>query len=143
MEIKNILQIKKDKGFTTADIVTSVIIIMIFIGTITTLFYNFYLSNTAKSRNAMATNCLIDVIEEIKSMKYEDINQDNINLLIQKFQTDKTIPNGYTVTVEVQKYNETEGNTDKKDLIKVLKTKVEYIVGQKTEKIEISTLLTK
>ena len=42
--------IKKNKGFTTADIVVAIVVLMIFVGMITTLFYNFYLSTTAKNR---------------------------------------------------------------------------------------------
>lgn len=134
---------KNNKGFTTADVAIAIIIITIFVGIITTVFYNFYLTSTSKNRNAIATNCIIDVIEQAKSMKYEEVNQDNINLLVEDLLSKGSIPNGYTVTAEVQKYNETEGNTDKQDLIKILKVKVEYMLSNKTEKIEISTLLTK
>lgn len=143
-----ILKIKQNKGFTTADIVVSIIVIMIFVGMITTLFYNFYLSTSAKNRNAMATNYIIDVIEEIKSMEYDSVQTDNetshsINGLIETLEAKKGIPKEYTITGEVQKYNETLGNTDKKDLVKILTIRAEYTLGNKTEKIEISTLLIK
>ena len=68
--------IKRNKGFTTADIVVSIVVLMIFVGMITTLFYNFYLSTTAKNRNAMATNYIVDVIEEIKAMNYDEVQKD-------------------------------------------------------------------
>lgn len=143
MKINNIknknININKNKGFTTADIVISVIIIMLFIGIITTLFYNFYITTSAKNRNAMATNYLIDVIEEAKILKYEDVDEEAIQSII----TNLDVSEGYTVTATLQKYNEIEGNTDKIDLIKILDVNVEYTVGDKTEKIEISTLITK
>ena len=138
-----IKKIKENKGFTTSDIIISVIMIMIFVGIITTLFYNFYLTTSAKNRNAIATNCIIDVIEQTKAMKYDEPTQESVETLIDSLEADKTIPEGYTVTAQLQKYNETENNTDKKDLIKILKVTVKYTVGEKTEKIEISTLLTK
>lgn len=137
------IKIKQNKGFTTQDIVISIIIIVIFVSIITTLFYNFYLSTSAKNRNAIALNCIIDLIEEAKMLKYDELDQTKIEELLGILKSNKTIPNGYEVTVELQKYNELEGNTDKKDLIKILKVKVQYLVGQKTEKIEISTLITK
>lgn len=143
MKIKNIEKIKEKKGFTTADIAISIVIITIFVGIIATLFYNFYITASAKNRNAIATNCLIDVIEQTKSMKYDEVDKQSVNLLIEQLVEDKTIPGGYTVTGEVQNYNELEGNTQKKDLIKILTVKVEYTVGEKTEKIQISTLITK
>lgn len=140
--------IKKNKGFTTADIVVAIVVLMIFVGMITTLFYNFYLSTTAKNRNAMATNYIVDVIEEIKAMNYDEIQSDtqdnnSINGLIQQLEASKQIPDQYTITGEMQKYNETPGNTDKKDLVKILTVRVEYMVGKKTEKIEMTTLVTK
>lgn len=145
---KRILEMKENKGFTTADIVTSIIIIMIFVGMVTTLFYNFYLSTSAKNRNSIATNYIIDVIEEIKSMEYEKVKIDegsasSINGLIEMLDIKKEIPKEYAITGNLEKYNETEGNTDKRDLVKILTIRAEYMVGNKTEKIEISTLLTK
>lgn len=134
---------KKSNAFTTIDIAVSVVIIMIFIAMITTLFYNFYLSTTSKNRNAIATNCVIDTIEQVKMMDYDKVSTSSVTLLIETLVSNAVIPQGYTVNAEVQKYNETEGNTDKEDLIKILKVNVEYTVGQKTETIEISTLLTK
>lgn len=131
--------IKTNKGFTTADIAISVIIIMLFIGIITTLYYNFYITTSSKNRNTMATNYLIDIIEEAKSLKYDDATEEAVQNII----TNANIPEGYKVTASLQKYNETEGNKDKIDLIKILKVNVQYSVGDKTEKIEISTLITK
>ncbi len=147
MKIK-MRNLKKNTGFTTADIVVAIIVMMIFVGLITTLFYNFYLTTTARNRNAMATNYIVDVIEEIKAMNYDDIsgdteNNNSINELIQQLEVNKKIPKEYTITGKVQKYNEIEGNTDKKDFVKILTVAVEYNVGKKAEKIEISTLITK
>ena len=96
----------------------------------------------------MATNYIVDVIEEIKAMNYDEVQKDtqdsnSINNLIQQLEATKQIPKEYIITGEIQKYNETEGNTDKKDLVKILTIRVEYSLGKKTEKIEISTLLIK
>lgn len=140
---KTATKIKQNKGFTSQDVVISIIIIVIFVSIITTLFYNFYISTSAKNRNAIALNCIIDVIEQAKMLNYDELDQTKIGELLETLTSNKTIPNGYEVNVELQKYNELEGNTDKKDLIKILKVKVQYLVGQKTEKIEISTLITK
>ena len=142
--MKNAKQkVKENRGFTLVDIAIGVIVIMFFIGVIATLFYNFYLTASAKNRNALATNCLIDVIEEVKKMDYEQIATQEIDLLISSLQVNKTIPNGFQVSAQVQKYNEMEGNQDKLDIIKILQIRVEYHIGQKTQNIEVSTLITK
>ena len=44
---------------------------------------------------------------------------------------------------EVQKYNELEGNADKKDLIKILKVNVKYTINEKEENFEVTRLITK
>lgn len=137
------MKVKENKGFTTADIVVSVSIIVIFIGLITSLFYNFYITTTVKNRNAIATNCLIDVIEEIKLMEYDEVENNSLELLIGTLEANKTIPDGYHITANIQKYNEMEGNQEKSDLIKILNVTVEYTIQDKIEKIEISTLITK
>lgn len=140
--MNKILKMKEKKGFTAIDITISIIIIMLLVGIITTLYYNFYLTASARNRNAIATNCIIDVIERVKLMNYNDVNTENINELVQSLKEDKTLPEEYKVTVEIQNYNEQEKNVNKLDIIKILKVKVEYTVGQKKEKIEISTLIT-
>lgn len=136
-------KIKQIDGFTPVDIAISVVIIVIFIGLIATLFYNFYLTANDKNRNAMATNCLIDIIEEVKKMDYDQLNTQEVDLLLSSLQHNKTIPNGFTVFAKIQKYNEIEGNEQKLDVIKILQVKVEYRIGQKIQNIEVSTLITK
>lgn len=132
-----------NKGVTTADIVASVLIIIVFISVITTSFYNYYLSTTSESRAAMATNCVIDVIENVEAMDYEDVEQASVDELVQGFVEDGTIPSGYTLTAQLQKYNELEGNADKKDLIKILKVNVKYTINEKEENFEVTRLITK
>lgn len=140
--MNKILKMKEKKGFTAIDITISIIIIMLLVGIIATLYYNFYLTASARNRNAIATNCIIDVIERVKLMNYNDVNMQNINELLQSLREDKTLPEEYKFTIEIQNYNEQEKNVNKLDIIKILKVKVEYTVGQKEEKIEISTLIT-
>jgi type II secretory pathway pseudopilin PulG len=138
-KIKN----KLNRGFTTIDIIISIAIIMIFTSIITALFYNFYITTTARSRNAMATNYIISVIEKVKTMDYDEVNTSRVNTLISDWTNNKTISSGYTITSEVTPYNSTAGNEDKENIIKILKVTVKYKIGANQEKIEISTLITK
>lgn len=50
---------------------------------------------------------------------------------------------GYSVTATLKRYDEIEGNENKKDLIKILTVKVEYTVSDKQEKNEITRLIIK
>lgn len=142
---------KGNKGFTTADLAVAVVILMIFVSLIATAFYHYYMSVTQKNRSAMATNCAIDVIEQTKKMNYEEVTQESINQLIEnlkkgiEIESGNTIfiPEPYEVTAQLEKYNETQGNTAKQDLIKRLTVTVQYVAGNKTETIQMSKLITK
>lgn len=134
---------KDNKGFTTTDIIVAIIIIILFVSIIANAYYNYYLSAQAKTRKTMATNVIIDVIENVEMMLYADISTNSVNELVENLKQNGTIPNGYTVTTLLQKYNETAGNEDKKDLIKILKVKVEYTVSKKQENLEITRLITR
>jgi len=132
-----------NKGFTTADVVIAVIIIILFVSIITSSFYNYYISIQGKNRIAYATNAAIDIIENVELMNYKEINNHAINSLVQNLINDGTIPKGITVQTSLQNYNETTGNEDKEDVIKILNVKIEYPLGDKTENYEITRLITK
>ena len=143
MKLVTLKKIKQNKGFTTADIIIAIAIIMVFVGTMTTVFYNYYITTTSRNRNAMATNCIIDIIEKIKQMDYANVDAATIDLEVEKMKKNGIIPNGYKPKVTVQSYNKMPGNTGKQDVIKILTVKLEYVVGNKNEKLEISTLVEK
>lgn len=130
------------RGVTSTDIIVAVAIIVLFVSVITTSFYNYYKSIQSKNRVTIATNIVIDVIENVEMLPYDEVNQENVNNVIDTLKKDGTILEQYTVTTSIQNYNETEGNTDKKDLIKILKVKVVY--GENDiENLEITRLITK
>ena len=131
-----------ERGFTTADIIVSLMVIVIFISIITSGFYNYYIASTGVSRNSAALAYTIDIIETVEEMHYSDVTQENVNNKIQQLYENKTIPESYKVSATIQKYNETAGNASKKDLIKTLTVTVSYEVGKKIEQIQISRLIT-
>lgn len=136
-------KIRDNKGFTTTDIIVAIIIIILFVSVITSAYYNYYISSQSKTRKTMATNIVIDIIENVEMMPYDDVSINSVNELVENLRTNATIQNGYTVTISLEKYNETPGNEDKKDLIKILKVKIEYLVSKRQESLEITRLITK
>lgn len=147
-----LIQIRQEKGITTADLAIAIIILIIFVSLISTAFYNYYISSAGKNRSAIATNCAIDVIEQVKKMEYDQITQETVEQLVDKMKTIGIevstgntiyIPEPYRVTVNLKNYHQTEGNTDKKDVIKQVTVTIQYEVSKKTEQIQISRLITK
>ncbi len=64
-----------NKGFTTTDIIIAIIIIILFISIITSGFYNYYITTQSKSRKTVATNAIIDVIENVEMMEYDSVSR--------------------------------------------------------------------
>ena len=159
--------LKQEKGFTGVDLTIAVIILMLFVALITTLFYNVYLSSSSTKRSATANSYIIDVFEQIDRMTYEEVLQDNIvnastdtfiqtlqaklienskidNVLVKRGMTqDGNLSKPFQLEVSVTNYNQTEGNTDKKDLVKMISVRMKYKVGKKIETIESKRLKTK
>lgn len=159
--------LREEKGFTGVDLTIAVIILMLFVALITTLFYNVYLSSSSTKRSATANSYIIDVFENIDRMTYEEVQQDNIvnsstdtfvqvlqaklienskidNVLIKRGITeDKNLAKPFQLEISVSNYNQTEGNTDKEDLIKIIKVRMKYKVGKKVETIDSQRLKTK
>lgn len=154
--------IKSQKGVTGLDIGVAIFIIIIFSSLIASLFYNISMINTSKKRNAIAAIYATEVLEEVGKMNYDEISEELLkqhisekylnleNVNVQDYNGNYEV-NGYTITMEVTKYNETYGEKDgipydnryKEDVIKIVNVKVEYKVGKNIDFIEISRIKTK
>ncbi len=147
-------KLKDEKGITGFDITLSIFVIIVFSSLIATLFYNIAIVNSSKKRKAMATIYATEILEEIGIMDYDEITNENlITYFSEKYTNNTNINiqdsngnyevNGYTITMKVSKYNETDGNEQKEDIIKTITVKVEYKIGKNVDSIEISRLKTK
>lgn len=144
MTIRN--NIRKQEGFSGVELSVAVIIVTIFIGLIGALIFNVYLHTTSAARNSQATSYAVEILEKANQLYYDDTllntgtyttNDTNRQIL------GINIPQGYEVSLEVEKYNEQPGNTDKLDLIKILDVNVDYTVGNNSYNVNIKTLKVK
>ena len=53
---------------------------------------------------------------------------------------DEKLNTPFKINLNITNYNETEGNTDKLDLVKQIKMTVNYNIGNKQQKIEMTTI---
>lgn len=83
----------ESKGFTTAEIIMSIIIIILFTSVFVSAFYNYYISVQSKNRKTVATNIAIDIIENVEMMKYEETSQNTVDTLVQTLKDNGTIQN--------------------------------------------------
>lgn len=128
--------IKSNSGFTMTDLVVALIIFLIFSGLVVTAFYSSYVVNSKTKITASATNYSIQILEDIDKITYDEVQNGMENTYRQKF----SIPDGYSLKMEVTNYN--EGN-DKEDLIKNVKLTIEYKIAGDTEKIVINKIKVK
>ncbi len=150
---------KNQKGIAASDGLIAVLIITLFSGLIATISYNIYLSNASIKRMSKATNYIVDVFEYVDKSNYDDITLDNLTgYFNDKYyyeQDGATVKEDAEVKIKennenledmqtpfkgeitITKYNETEGNTDKLDLVKEITMKVKYKLGNKDQEIEM------
>ncbi len=155
--MKKINKLSDNKGVTGADLSIAVVAIIIFVSIITSLFYNVYIMNQKTTRMSEATDIITTIFEKIDVMDYENVSLENNEKELSVYLNDyidnenqsqsenvyKGKKGGYNVTLNIEKYNEQDGNQDKEDIIKKITINVEYNVGNKTQSIEMSTLKVK
>lgn len=151
--------LKRQNGVTGVDASVAVLIIILFVGLISTLFYNVYISNVSTQRATLATNYTIDILEKAQMAEYNDLVIENVDTLIKqingleniesKIIEDETIKKyegtiqGFTIQIQIQKYNEMPGNEDKQDIIKIITVTTTYPVGNGTGAYEVSRAIIK
>lgn len=139
------MSIRENKGITGVDISVAVIIILMFTSLLVSLIYNINIVSKNIERSAEATFLAQQVIEESKSIKYEDINREHWTSTIEE---EKAKGYNLDITVELPEslkesvYNHYEKFCDN-DIIKQVTAKVSYAVGKETKNIEISTIITR
>lgn len=145
--IKNL---KNNKGIVVADALIAVLIMAIFSGLVITLTYNIYISASFTKRNSTALNYGINIVEYIEKTNYLDITEENLIKYINENLDEKVsaetaenqsnLTTPYKVILDVEKYNETEGNTDKQDLIKKITLKVKYNLGDAEKEVNFERI---
>lgn len=135
-------KLKEEKGITGIDIIVSVIIITMFVAIIAVIFSNITSNSKGIDRKTEATYKAISLIEEIKNAGIENVDK-FIDAEGSSILDEEKNPTPYTKKVTVIDYTEMEGNEDKiPGIVKKVTVEVSYQNGGKTEKVELSTLLT-
>ena len=73
--------LKKNNGFTQADIVISIVILMLFTTLVSTLFYNSYVSSMSSKRHSEATTYLSKIFESTELISYDNLENEIIDVI--------------------------------------------------------------
>jgi len=156
MTIKNL---KKSNGFAASDALIAILIITLFTGIIASLLYNIYLSNASLKRMSKANGYIVDVFEYIDKIYYDAVSEDALIKYFNNkyyYQEDGITPNEdaevmagsdegaintpFKAIISMQNYNQTEGNTNKLDLVKEITMTVKYKLGNKEQEITVKRI---
>ena len=154
-------KLKKSNGFAASDGLIAILIITLFTGIITTIIYNIYLSNASIKRMSTATGYITNILENMDKAYYKDTTVEGVGAYIEANQelfdmqdnqinissndtTEQQKSMGsssnppYTININIEYYNKTQGNEDKLDLVKKLTVTVSYKLGNKDQEITMS-----
>lgn len=129
------MNIKSEKGFTIQDLLIAIIILGIFTGVVSSIMISWHNLNVQTIVSGNATYYAIQIMEKIDKVSYDTVTNDIITSWISE--EDLNIPSSYTVTFNVQNYN--EGN-EKEDLIKKVELTISYNIRGSEEKIVLNKL---
>ena len=139
MRIKNL---RNNKGFTAIDAAIGVMILTIGISALGIIVYNTLNQVNSTQKNSVATFYAVQVLEKINELDYNDVylaegtaTSTGTNKII-----GLNVSEEFTVTLNIQNYNSTAGNTDKQDLIKIIDVTVSYEDNKLEKNINIKTL---
>lgn len=140
--------IKKQNGFVISDAILAIIILIMFTSIITSLIYNIVLTSKRIKLNSKQIADITDIFSYAEQIQYDDVTTENLIAYVNN-KGNETISAGteagalstpYKLIISVQKYNETEGNIDKEDIIRIITVKAECNLAGKTYETEMSAL---
>lgn len=145
------MNIKDDKGFTGVDITVAIIIVVIFVGIIATLFFNYSITSQEIERQGKASEYSISIIEKIKNDNFEKYKKgenldynlyENESITSDSFKDIISSPeSGYYVTVNVKDYKKDRPEATIINIIKKITVTVSYKVANQDKDVTISTII--
>lgn len=143
------MKYRDNKGITGVDISVALVIVVLFVGIISTLVYNFGVTSKSIERKSSAVNIAMQKIEQLKNTEYENI-QSNYPIEYRNKDGQVAESGPYTVNVSVKRYNDPEAgfvtpNEAEKimDIIKIVTVTVSYTSQAEEQSVEFSTIITK
>lgn len=145
--------LSKQKGVLVSDAIVSILIILVFAGTITTLIYNIVLESMKVKMESKKISIFTNIFEYVEKMPYSSItannicnyinnnefNIDNVSAVADKGSVN-TLTTAYKVVVKVEQYTGTEDIEVKYDLVKKVTIIVENTLSGNTYSSEMSTI---
>ena len=139
---------RNNKGIIVSDAIIAILIILLFSGIIISLITNIILESKKMGVNSQEIDYVTDIFEYSDSISYDQVTTTNLIQYINNKDFDgvsagtniENLTTAYRIQIDVQNYNDTTGNTEKIDLIKIIHVKIGYNLGQKEYTYEVSKI---
>lgn len=125
--------LKSNQGFTMQDLVVAILILMLFVGTIGSVYLAVYQVQLDTKLDSVATLFAVQIVEYIDKISYDEVE----NGMEQKIRQEFSIPNSFKIQIQVSNY-EPEANSQ--DIIKEVKVTITYTFNENDRNITINRL---
>lgn len=144
-------ELNKENGIVVSDAIIAILIVLLFVGIITSLITNIILESAKIKLDSQHINIATEILEYIEQATYADIKEEDLINYINNINPDyvtaaKTIEELegieklYKVAVNVEKYNDLLENEDKLDLIKIIEINIESNLDGETRQMQLSRI---
>ncbi len=127
-------KINSNKGFTIQDLLVACFIIIIFVGTISSLMYTVYKTNIKARLMSQMTVYAVKILENIDKISYEEVQTKTAD----EYKDEFSIPDEFNVQIQISNY--TENSNSINDVIKVVNLKLSYTFVNETEEFVVTRL---
>ncbi len=128
---------KSNKGFTIQDLVIALMVIMLFVGTITGAYITIYKVQADTKIDAVATVYMVQIMERVDKVSYEEFTSQTLGEeFVNKVRNDFTIPSSFGIVIESTLANE-------EDIARIVKVSLNYTFLGKERSITMERLKVK
>ena len=93
--------LQSNKGFTMQDAAVAIIAIILFAGVIGSTYVSIYKVQAETKVEAIATLFTVQIMENIDKIGYDEVTENNTDLLIQEMRNKFSIPSSYKIELQV------------------------------------------
>lgn len=136
MNVKKYL--KKQEGILVSDAIIAILVILLFIGVISSLITNVVLETTKTKMSSRQMDIATEVLEYANKLPYLDTTATNLNNYASELEAVNN--NIYDIEVLVENYNSIPGNEIKENIIKTITVTVTSSLRNKEYSTTISIL---
>ncbi len=127
-------KIKRNEGFSLADLAIAIIVISIFTGVIASLYIQISYNTAITRMQSVAYNYAIQALELADKLDYSKVDNSLNNSLHQTL----NLKEGFDINMDVEKY--ASSNSGKKDIIKTVNVTVSYNLKNENFTINLAKL---